>query len=433
MNKMAIAPKFLVNGQLPNPPQCNGPNGVFSIDCANAMFRSCLQAAPSTDRLYSSALMNPQSNCSLWRSYYETAYDAFPELMADLMAKVDQAETQFCSVYQSANECRCLQFPLQNQNQCQQQKALHGCTPDTVGKPQRCEGKEFVRESEAYVDAAFMNVSFENCMPYWCWADVCWAENGATQQLLPSWVRDGQLQCTENICINILEQDTISGVLVPAASANFWGPSTARFNLCRNNAPASPVYFPNQYQVPINVIENYPFIFYLSNPGNEYATLVLDTITGVTPENNFLSTDGLTTLTAIPNNITRFQFTIDGPLLTALYNIRSNFTETIAVRKVPQTTKDIQSPIFNYTYTVGGTETQFLQIYLDLLLLPATSNIPVPVLVQKETPTYSYVLLAVAAAIFLGAFIYWNISNESGVKFARQYRTGGMVRADIQS
>jgi hypothetical protein len=373
---------------------------------------------------YTSNLLNFQSNCFSWKAQYENAFEMNPTYMsAGLISSLDRAKANYCASQngQLSAECSCLSFPINYSEQCDKQDNF-GCTLDPssslpVPGEAICHGKNFLAMNQNFivngqsVTGAYVQFSFGECVPYYCWVESCVAQGN---QLITSDIvaSTNAGTCGNGVCISVVGTDAI-GInyqsLQPPIGDNY----TPAFNLfppCGGGfAPATPNYIETVYSTPIDNALLFPIA--IANNGSIFLNMQLQTqsVNWIT-----LPQD----LSIGPVSASRFVAEINNTLLQLTYSsaLVPGDDGVVATTLVQPggllPTGFIEAPVFQYTYNDGYSSTlSTFTLQLDFVFGPPVGQI------QKTVakPTVSIIGASAAAVgllILLIALIYnWSVDN----------------------
>lgn len=398
----------------PYPPSCQAT--ILNTQCAYDMARLC-----STVTSQNIAALNDAatSNCRVWKDSIETFYDIDPLKYQNLQTQLDNAIISYCKgVGINSDECSCLNFPSTLSNQCSAQGSVaRGCDATNILD---CPGKQFTRVAGGFPvtekNGTIVNtyqyiiVSFNECIPYYCWNDLCWQNNS----LLPSWIRGNQQTCSSGICLNVqgVDQITITD-LTPPPSAESFQPRQVLMGSCgRGHQPATPTFIPTQWNSPINNTFYLPLA--ITNNGDDILNLVYQQTTN----NSFLATVP-PYITIGPHGSYNFNVYFNNTLLTDLFtnlspNNEFNVTVTKFDGKTPAYT--IQSPEFFYNFNSGGT-TQTFSFTLEMILRPPVNNEvqAEPTVIVKRVPLGFQIAAVASAVLVLISIIFLIITQTEAI------------------
>jgi hypothetical protein len=401
---------------LPYPKSCEST--IFNTQCGSDMSRLC---GTITTRNISALNDGVTSNCRIWRDDIQTAYDINPEQYQFFQNQLDAAMLTYCKGPGiNSNECSCLNFPSTLSDQCQAQGVVErGCDASNI---EDCPGKIFTRVSGGYPvpqkdgttisTSQYIIVSFDECIPYYCWNDLCWQNNS----LLPSWIRGRQQTCSTGVCINVqgVDQITITD-LVPPPSAQSFQPRQILMGGCgKGHTTAFPTLIPTQWNSPIDNTFYLPLA--ITNNGDDILNLILEDIT----DNSFKASVP-TFITIGPHGSFNFNVSFDNTLLTNLWTqaVLDDPTKNVTVRKVvgPIPAYTIQSPTFWYSFNAGGT-TQVFTFSLDMVLRPPVGDQAdvEPTVVNKQIPLSVNIVAIVSVAFVLLGVAFLLVTQREAVE-----------------
>ena len=393
-----VADNRLNPNQRPYPPGC--VNGVLNLQCANEMAALC-----TTNTSNGPALLDGLSNCLTWRNLVETAYDNDPVSYAPLQNELDDTIEAYCNLAgRNSNACSCMNFPTLLAQQCNAQGS-RGCNePD----PKACYGKYFTRAGGStpvqtpggeWTFPPYIEIQFEECIPYWCWNDLCWQPDA----LLVSKIRTDQNSCIDGICISIQGVDTISipQGFTPPPSADTFRPRQFVMTQCgQGYQTATPVLIPTLLRIGADSVDALPFA--ISNVGDDILNMTLSTVT-----NDLFQCLPPSVLTISPKNSNNFNVRVDPTLMLQRWkdatdpDVDNGNVSILGVDDLPQIPVGVlQSPTFFYTYN-AGLQRQTFSYNINLVLLPAISDQTYnqPTVVNKRIP------LGVNIGVIAAAFI----------------------------
>jgi hypothetical protein len=400
----------------PYPKSCE--SNIFNQQCAVDMGRLCQTI---TTRNISALNDGVTSNCRVWRDDVETAYDIDPDLYQSFQNQLDAAMLAYCKgPGVNSTECSCLNFPSTLSDQCKAQGvASRGCDASNI---QDCPGKIFTRVSGGYPvpqkdgttvsTLPYIIVSFDECIPYYCWNDLCWQNNS----LLPSWIRGRQQTCSTGVCINVQGVDEITITdLVPPPSAQSFQPRQILMGGCgKGHTTAFPTLIPTQWNTPID--NTYFLPLAITNNGDDILNLVLEDIT----DNSFKCTVP-SFITIGPHGSFNFNVNFDNTLLTNLWTnaVGNDFTQNVTVTKFVGNTppRTIQSPTFWYSFNSGGT-TQVFTFNLEMILRPPVNDQAdvQPTVVNKQIPLSVNIVAIVSVAFVLLGILFLLITQKEAIE-----------------
>lgn len=163
---------------------------MLSAACGQAMATPC-STATSGATLLTSALMDPQTSCGLWRSAIETdrakRVQAKEALATPGAPFLDQAVTAWCSANPGAPECACVAFPQIAQGFC-------AGSENCAGSGGLCSASQFAQSQGDSIEV----VQFDPpCAPYPCWLQSCRGDGLTTSAILQAQVSG----CPVSLCV----------------------------------------------------------------------------------------------------------------------------------------------------------------------------------------------------------------------------------------
>ena len=326
-----------------------------------------------------------------------------------MSSQVDSAISDFCNSYPNAPECGCFQFPVRVADQCSAQAEAGR---DCVQHGNDCSGKQFLRYGDGietrgldgqYTESQFVVISFDQCVPYWCWNAQCWENSLLTGEIL-----QGQLSCVNGICITVRGTDTITTNDLSIANASAFEPGGVMTKCDEAAKTAQPSFAPTLIQAPVDLIQAIPFK--LVNSGQSTLNLKLESVTqnviGVQTESIqrlLVSVNSFFT-SVLPVNTYTLMQAYEGAVSRA-----GGTNLSIPVRPCPESDPNctlpdgtLTSPRFWYSYITNGVQETFT--FAPQLTLQPPSYQPQP---RKPTvkvntiPVWLWGSVGVAAVLFL--------------------------------
>lgn len=234
-------------------------NYYFNLECVQAMYGLCSAAQSRGEN----ALSSPTSNCYLYRIFMETIMQN--NIHADSVNRqyLDPLKYQWCNLEKNLEspECACLNATRNSElgGQC----ASNATTcPGDVDPLAKCMGTSFTKtykgdmwmgDTLASPDgAAYVNFGFDQCLPYYCWADACWASDVyKTYDAIAS-----QTQGCGNACITIKAENTMTQLDV--GSFDHLAPIQTLFPQCDKSSGAPEIYYvPITYKYSVDLPTSY--------------------------------------------------------------------------------------------------------------------------------------------------------------------------------
>lgn len=395
---------------LPFPAAC--AESMLNKTCAAIMSDAC---ASSNQEGYSKFL-DGNSNCSIWKSFYEVVHDSNPDEVAQLVAYLDASIDKYCSGAFGGNgfnstECQCLNMPILAADQC----AAQSCVQNND-----CNGQNFQRYSNGFVrcndttcttySGQFIDISFPQCIPQVCWNQQCWNPNS----LLKISQRDQQKNCTPGICMSIIVPSTISNQVAPADS---FAPASFLQDCGAGYVDPYPIFVPTVWRTPVDNVVNIPMA--ISNGGNlgplaliYQKTLSYEDIGAIVPDQLIVGANGRLI----------FNVSFDPNILLQAWKNATNKdqTQNVIIKDIPECTTQcsvpsytIVSPIFFYTYLSEGVQKIF-SFTLDLELSPpiGQQQRENPIVLNKQIPSFLYIPLGLSVFFFLIAWIFYFVATR---------------------
>jgi hypothetical protein len=401
---------------------------MLNVSCAEDMANACV-----TNTTNGPALLDGNSNCRVWKDNVETAFDFDPITYAGIQQQLDRCISIYCrNAGLNTNACSCMNFPFAQSSVCNAQ-ASRGCNVQpSPGEINKCFGKEFSRVGGGYVNreksgeisiAPYLLIQFDECIPYYCWNDLCYQPDS----LLVSAIRSEQNSdsCINSICINVqgVDQITISD-LQPPPPADAFQPRTLVMARCgAGHTTATPVLLPTLFALSVDSLDAVPFS--IANTGDDILNL-----TFVTTTNDIFKCTPPSNITVGVHNFVNFNVGLDPTNLLGQWNGATDpnvndGTVTVQAwdenRVVPKGI--LRSPTFFYTFP-SGTELQTFSFQLLLELGPPLNRLVLPEVVNKDIPIGVNVGLLVSVGICIIAVIGLLVVQGRARKFVvESYKT----------
>ena len=351
----------LVPSMGPLPQSCQ--NDIYNKPCAYDLRRACGGASPNN--VQASSLLNDiNSNCRYWKTQYENANIAVPDLMSDLIVYLDDTKKDFCTRFPLSRECKCLSFPTQQSEQCNSptntQCRFLGSVP--------CAGQYFSRVNQGFAingtvtTGNFIEIDFAQCVPYPCWVDACLDP----VSLLTSQIMDMQTSsaCSSGVCINVQGTDYLRYDFT--GQVTDFSPAFTIMAPCGGGQrPPTPHVVITTYSVAIDALSDIPFV--ITNNGTRMLNLVLDS----TEFADWATVPS--TITIAPQSAANISIAINQSLLFTLWqsaNIDNTPVRTVATSPgtfLPK--QQLAAPHWFFTFSDGSGPPQpfdfflFLEIY----------------------------------------------------------------------
>lgn len=417
----------------------------FNIQCISDMSRRCSQRLGEG----SNALIDPTSNCYYFKQFLESSALQFAGNVRGVNELyLDPLKYQWCNapLNQNLYECTCLNATKQGDlaTQCELNKTACG---DTNPPLINCKGQKFAKKLQGDVFSGqtltgeFVNISFDNCLPYYCWADVCWNTDPDVFKTFDA--RASQTLGCGNACISVVGENTIS---FGKGSFDNVAPVQTAFPVCNssNNVPIVH-YIPITFKTSVDTIQTVQAnLNSVNNLSGQVAYLNLTGSTSDDLGNYWLQYPStVSSPFSVPNaGVRALTFTVNNTLLQNSYLKKTPFlldsVPTVLVcdpdpesvcrqGKLPQNV--ITSPTFTFTYQQfpggGRIVNQEITVSAHLILWPATSVIPnlVPKRSFNRTnsPPWSRLTLYVCIGIFLVCLGLKTFFNSMALRTLKYY------------
>jgi hypothetical protein len=374
-------------------------------------------------------LIDPTSNCYYFKQFLEN-----PALLTAANAKqmnefyLDPLKYQWCNDPLNLNltECVCLNATKQTDlaEQCNLNQTECG---DNNPPSLNCRGRQFAKKLEGDVFAGktlsgeFVNISFDNCLPYFCWVDACW--NTDPDVFKPFDARASQTLGCGNACITVVGENTIS---FGNGSFDHVAPVQTTFPVCNssNNVPTIN-YIPITYKTSVDRLTTIQTnLNSVNNLNGQQAFLRLTGSTSDEFGNFWLDYPStVSSPFSVPNaGVRALTFTVNQTLLQNSYLRKTPFLlasvpSVLVCEPDPESVcrqgRDSQnvltSPTFTFTYQQfpggGRIVTQEVTVYAHAILWPASFVIPNLVPKRSISRTNSPVWSRIALYVFLGIFL----------------------------
>ena len=424
-----MATGVLSSARSPYPGPCQ--TNIFNLACANAMSLVCGGGQQTSDSAAPvSDLLNPNSNCFVWRIQMENAY-AEGLVSQDLIKPLNTAKNNWCNGGGAGSrECDCLAFPTRQAAQCSAQAQVQrGCN---VNDP-NCSGRLFIRNNDGCngccrnanneiipCEGQYIQIETTQCIPYYCWVAECFSP----EQLLTSNIIDATLpggDCYQGLCVTAVGTSQIqiqSAPGDPGIPASMFPPNAASgsftpgYNILANcGAPNNPLPLitPTLYVRTIDQM-NIPIGVVVSNSGIIGLTLRLVTPQLAPPNYGWASAP--TQIVVPPKGIAQFVVTFSYAALLPSYNnaalgTTDGVVETSSAVVAPAPGV-IPAATWTYEYSWEGTTQQFILSFgdakafqLGLRLFPPSTAPAQPLPRPSLLPLGGWIALAACFAFFL--------------------------------
>lgn len=229
------------------------------------------------------ALSSPTSNCYLYRIFLETLSRDNVRAAEVNQEYLDPLKKQWCTIPTNIEnpECACLNATRNSELGGQCVSNAVAC-PDEADPLANCKGTSFTKTFQGDVwigetlasrdGAAYVNFGFDRCLPYYCWADACWATDVyKTYDAIAS-----QTQGCGDACITIKAENTITQL--DAGSFDNLAPIQTVFPRCDQSNGAPEIYYvPITYKYSVDFPTSYVINLQCVNTNggqNGYVTLI---------------------------------------------------------------------------------------------------------------------------------------------------------------
>jgi hypothetical protein len=397
----------------------------FFPQCISDMSRQCSLRIVEG----SNPLIDPTSNCYYFKQFLEnSALQNATNARAMNELYLDPLKFQWCNAALNLNlsECACLNATKQGdlETQCNLNQTECG---DTNPPMLNCKGRRFAKKLQGDVfggttlTGEFVNISFDQCLPYYCWVDACWNTDPDVFKTFDA--RSSQTVGCGNACITVVGENTIS---FGKGSFDHVAPVQTTFPVCNssNNVPTIN-YIPITFKSSVdNLITIQANLNSVNNLSGQTAFLNLTGSTSDDSGNFWLEYPStVSSPFSVPNaGVRALTFTVNNALLQNSFLKKTPFlldsVPSVLVcdpdpasicrqGKLPQNV--ISSPTFTFTYQQfpggGKVVNQEVTVSAYAILWPASSQIPnlVPKRSFNRTnsPTWSRISIFVCIGIFL--------------------------------
>ena len=409
-------------------------------------------------------LDDPSSNCLYWRSFMETISLNQTRAKELNEAYLDPLKRYWCSLERnvSSYECTCINALLNAELGGQCQNNASWCS----GEPRvNCLGSSFTKtfkgdtwngetlsppsfpNNPTPAAAEYVNFTFDRCLPYYCWADTCWATGVyKTYAAFAS-----QTFGCGNACITIKAENTISQR--DQGSFEHLKPIQTVFPQCdKSSGDATLNYIPYTLVTSLNVAKNY--VASVNSVNINQGIQAVMSLVGSTSDdsgNYWLEypDDVGTQNILIPNGSSKaFTFTINLDLLkNSYYNGKEPLLNTNGVpvlqvcdggRQSSACTNLLQrnfilSPSYTFEYDQyiipkDGTEPfhaqQRVTVFAHMTLTPPTAEMPNFIPRRKinrtQSPKWTYTFLIIALCFFLVCFLFKATVNHFALRAVKR-------------
>jgi len=397
----------------------------FYQQCISDMSRQCsLRIIEGTN-----PLIDPTSNCYYFKQTLEnSALQTAINARAMNQMYLDPLKFQWCNEPLNVNltECSCLNATKQVDlaTQCNLNQTSCG---DTNPPLVNCKGQRFARKLQGDVfqgktlSGEFVNISFDQCLPYYCWVDACWNTDPDVFKTFDA--RSSQTLGCGNACISVVGENTIS---FGRGSFDHVAPVKTIFPVCNssNNVPTInyiPITFKSSVDRLLTIQANLNSV---NNISGQTAFLNLTGSTSDDSGNYWLEYPStVSSPFSVPNaGVRALTFTVNNTLLQNSFLKKATFLldsfpsvlvcdpdpySSCRQGRLPQNV--ITSPTFTFTYQQfpGGGQiiNQEVVVSAHAILWPASTIIPnlVPKrsFNRRNSPAWSRITLYVCIGIFL--------------------------------
>lgn len=412
----------------------SGASMQFNVPCLNDMYNLC--ATKMSQGI--NALLLPTSNCFYFRIFLETLSQNISLAYENNRAYLDPLKTQWCRTQTSRAECECL-------NAIQDTGLGGQCVANASQCPGEildCNGSSFSKEYKGETfngrsigdptSALFTNISFDRCLPYYCWADACWSSDVFKTYAA---INSQTVGCG-NACISVVAENTIS--LNGQSSFDNIAPIQTVFPLCNKSTGAPDIYYiPQTWKSSVNLVDRYVANVQCVSTG-ESGFLRL-----VGSQSDDLGQFWLeypTTLSdliqILPGTARSFTFTVNTVQLQAAYSQKSGVNDpntgipqvnvcdsTIQENSCQYFNQEsyIKSPSFDFEYTYVDVNrmlaTRTLNVYAHMILFPPSDTIVENFTRRKSLnstafPPWSRYILIASLAIFILCYLLKELLNH---------------------
>jgi len=388
------------------------------------------------------ALLLPTSNCFYYRIFMETLSQNIPLAYENNRQYLDPLKTRWCATNSSRAECACL-------NAIKDTGLGGQCVANALqcpGEILECNGTSFTKEYKGetfngasigdHGSAIFTNISFDRCLPYYCWADVCWSSDVFKTYAA---INSQTVGCG-NACISVVAENTIT--IQGQTSFDHLSPIQTVFPQCNKSSGAPDIYYiPQTWKSSVNLVQQYVAnVQCVSNGESGFLRLV-----GSTSDDlgqywleypNTLSS----IIQILPGRVQSFTFTVNTLQLQAAYSRKTGTHDAntgINQVNVCDTTIQgnscqyysqesyIQSPSFDFEYTYldpnSMLTTRTLTVYAHMILYPPSTSVvenytPRKTLNSTSSPPWSRYILLASLILFILCFIIKEVLNHFALK-----------------
>jgi hypothetical protein len=395
-------------------------------------------------------LDDPTSNCLYWRSFMETIslnQDRAKELNEKYL---DPLKRYWCSLEKNLYnyECSCLNALMNAELGGQCENNATWC----AGEPKiDCVGTSFTKtfkgdtwNGAALSDAAeYVNFTFDRCLPYYCWADTCWATGVYKSYAAFA----SQTNGCGNACITIKAENTISQF--DQGSFEHLKPIQTIFPQCdKSSGDATLNYIPYTLVTSLNAVKNY--VASVNSVNVNQGIQAVMTLVGSTSDDSgnywlgYPSDVGKENI-LVPNGSSKaFTFTVDTDLLkNSYYNgkeplLNANGVPVLQVCDGGQQSSActnllqrnfILSPSYTFEYdqyiipsdgSAPFHAQQRVTVFAHMTIVPPTAEMPNFVPRRKvnrtQSPQWSYTFLIIALGFFLVCFLIKTSVNHFALR-----------------
>ncbi len=444
-----------------NPRQCSNGYAFVSSQVGQLDFYEPCIAQMSVDCKFrmtqgTQILDDPSSNCLYWRSFMETISINQTRARELNEAYLDPLKRYWCSLEKniSSYECTCLNAIRNAELGGQCQNNATWCQ----GEPQvNCLGSSFTKtfkgdtwNGEALsAGAEYVNFTFDRCLPYYCWADACWATGVyKTYAAFAS-----QTVGCGNACITIKAENTISQR--DQGSFDHLKPMQTVFPQCdKSSGNATLNYIP--YTLIMSLNKPTVYIASINSVNINQGIQAVISLVGSTSDdsgNYWLEypSDVGTENIIVPNGASKaFRFTINNDLLkNSYYNDKEPLLNANGVPVLQVCDEGgqssactnllqrnyIRSPTYTFEYDQyiipqNGAPPFFAQqrvtLFAHMVIVPPSEEIPNFIPRRKinrtQSPKWSYTLLIVSLIFFLVCFLFKSAMNHFALRAIKRAR-----------
>jgi hypothetical protein len=433
-NLLDFAPECAPGMAFPVALPLSGASLQFNVPCLSAMSGIC--GTKMSQGI--NALLLPTSNCFYFRQFLETLSQNIPLAYENNRQYLDPLKARWCATNTSLAECACLNAIndtglggqcVANASQCPGELlACNGTSFSKEYKGETFNGRSIGEPSSAL----FTNISFDRCLPYYCWADVCWSSD----VFKPFSAINSQTVGCGNACISVVAENTIS--IRGQSSFDNLAPIQTVFPQCNKSSGAPDIYYiPQTWKSSVNLVTQYVAnVQCVGNGESGFLTLVGSTSDDL-GQYWLEYPQTLSDLIQIPpGGVKSFTFTVNTVQLQAAYSQKLGISDPstgISQVNVCDTTihgnscqyyiqeSYIKSPSFDFEYTYVDANrmltTRTLNVYAHMILFPPSTTlvenyVPKKSLNPTHFPQWSRYTLIISLAIFVLCYLIKELLNH---------------------